>query len=62
MCLMDSQVFGDGHREETTRALLDRLARDDGMELWVAEADGEMVSAGRLRPRTPAPSSSARAW
>jgi hypothetical protein len=43
-------------------ALAVDMARDDGMELWVAEADGEIVSAGRLRPRTPAPSSSARAW
>ncbi len=50
MCLMDSQVFGDGHHEETTRALLDRLARDDGMELWVAEAGGQIITAGRLEP------------
>ncbi|MFL6168830.1 MAG: GNAT family N-acetyltransferase, partial [Ornithinibacter sp.] len=31
-------------------SLLHRLALDDGMELWVAEADGQMVSAGRLEP------------
>jgi len=31
-------------------ALLRRLALDDGMELWVAEADGLVVSAGRLEP------------
>ena len=31
-------------------ALLRRLARDDGMELWVAEAGGQIVSAGRLEP------------
>ncbi len=52
MCLMDSQVFGDGDHEQTARALLDRLARDDGMELWVAEADGEIITAGRLEPVT----------
>jgi hypothetical protein len=31
-------------------ALLHRLSLDDGMELWVAEADGGMVAAGRLEP------------
>lgn len=31
-------------------ALVARLARGDGMELWVAEADGRMVSGGRLEP------------
>jgi len=27
-----------------------RLGLGDGMELWVAEADGEIVGAGRLEP------------
>ncbi|AKU15065.1 GNAT family N-acetyltransferase [Luteipulveratus mongoliensis] len=36
--------------DEMAKALLRRLSLDDGMELWVAEADGEMVSAGRLEP------------
>ncbi len=31
-------------------AVLRRLALDDGMELWVAEAEGRIVSAGRLEP------------
>ena len=31
-------------------ALLRRLSFDDEMELWVAEADGRIVSAGRLEP------------
>ena len=31
-------------------SLLERLARDDGMELWVAETDGRMVAGGRLEP------------
>jgi hypothetical protein len=31
-------------------AILCRLALDDGMELWVAEAEGRIVSAGRLEP------------
>lgn len=50
MCRMESQVFGDGDQEETPRALLDRLDRDDGMELWVAEVDDEIITAGRLEP------------
>jgi DNA-binding transcriptional ArsR family regulator len=33
-------------------ALLRRLSFDDGMELWVAEVDGQIVSAGRLEPVT----------
>jgi len=31
-------------------SLLRRLALDDGMELWVAEAGGRVVCAGRLEP------------
>ena len=50
MCAMTAEVFGDDDAEETANALLSRLARADGMELWVAEADGGMVSAGRLEP------------
>ena len=30
--------------------LLRRLARGDAMELWVAEANGTIVSAGRIEP------------
>lgn len=50
MCVMASSVFGDDRAEEFTDALLRRLALDDGMELWVAEADDRMISAGRLEP------------
>lgn len=50
MCVMDSIAFGDDDSEEMARALLHRLSLDDGMELWVAEADGQMISAGRLEP------------
>jgi len=32
------------------QTLLRRLAHDDGMELWVAEAEGQVVGAGRLEP------------
>ena len=43
-------AFEDDRAEEMTAAHLRRLAKDDGMQLWVAEADGAMVSAGRLEP------------
>lgn len=50
MCVMASCVFGDDLADEFTEALLRRLALADGMQLWVAEADGQMISAGRLEP------------
>jgi hypothetical protein len=50
MCAMQDVAFGSNFREQFTRDLLERLARGDGTELWVAEAGGEMVSAGRLEP------------
>jgi ribosomal protein S18 acetylase RimI-like enzyme len=50
MCVMESIAFGDDDSEEMTQALLRRLGLDDGMELWVAEAGGQMISAGRLEP------------
>ena len=45
-----AQVFGDPAYDEMADALLRRLARPDGMELWVAEAAGHIVGAGRLEP------------
>jgi hypothetical protein len=51
MTAMQSAVFGDSDSGgEMAQALRRRLARGDGMELWVAEAAGEIVSAGRLEP------------
>ena len=50
MCSMQGRVFGGPVSEAGADAVLARLARADGMELWVAEADGEIVSAGRLEP------------
>ena len=50
MCAMQAEVFGDPDAEETANAVLRRLATGDGMQLWVAEADGQIVSAGRLEP------------
>jgi hypothetical protein len=50
MAAMQNEVFGDPVTETTGDDLLRRLATGDGMELWVAEAGGEIVSAGRLEP------------
>jgi hypothetical protein len=52
MTAMSAQAFGDSVAEGAAMAdgLLRRLSLDDDMELWVAEADGHVVSAGRLEP------------
>ena len=50
MSAMQDAVFGDPVSDRMADALLGRLARDDGMELWVAESEGRIVSAGRLEP------------
>jgi hypothetical protein len=50
MCAMQDEVFGAPVSDETANAILRRLGLDDGMELWVAEADGQIVTAGRLEP------------
>jgi predicted N-acetyltransferase YhbS len=50
MSAMADEAFGDPVSDERAEALLRRLDLRDGMELWVAEADGVMVSAGRLEP------------
>lgn len=50
MSAMQDEVFGDPVSDEMAEALLRRLSLDDGMELWVAEAAGEIVTAGRLEP------------
>ncbi len=50
MSALADRVFGDPVSDEMADALLRRLARRDGMELWVAETGGEMVGAGRLEP------------
>lgn len=50
MSAMQDEVFGDPVSDEMADSLLRRLSLDDGMELWIAEADGVVVSAGRLEP------------
>lgn len=49
MVAMQDSVFGHpsaGMADE----LVDRIAAGEDLELWVAESDGEIVSAGRLDP------------
>jgi GNAT superfamily N-acetyltransferase len=50
MSAMQDEIFGGPVSNEMAEALLRRLSFDDGMELWVAEAEGRIVSAGRLEP------------
>lgn len=50
MSAMVDEAFGDDPDSRSSDAILARLARGDGMELWVAEAAGRMVSGGRLEP------------
>jgi len=50
MSAMADAVFGDPVTDRRADDLLDRLARDPDIEIWVAEAEGGIVSAGRLEP------------
>ncbi|HEV7184530.1 MAG TPA: GNAT family N-acetyltransferase [Leifsonia sp.] len=50
MIAVQAEVFGDPVTEDAATALLRRLSVGDGMELWVAEAEGEIVTTGRLEP------------
>ena len=50
MSAMQDEVFGDPVSEDMANAVLRRLSLGDGMELWVGEAGGEIVTAGRLEP------------
>jgi hypothetical protein len=50
MCAMTGAVFEDPSSDEVADALLRRLTVVDGMELWVAESQGQIISAGRLEP------------
>ena len=52
MCALQTEVFGNdpSRNEEHAVQLLHRLHTRDDMELYVAEADGVMVCAGRLEP------------
>jgi ribosomal protein S18 acetylase RimI-like enzyme len=50
MCAMQDEVFGAPPSDRTADAILRRQGVDDSMELWVAEAEGQFVTAGRLEP------------
>jgi predicted GNAT family acetyltransferase len=50
MAEMQDEAFGNDISGRIVEDLLRRLARGDDVELWVAEADGKVVSAGRLEP------------
>jgi len=52
MSAMQDVAFGEAVSNRMAEALLRRLALADGMELWVAEVGGQVVSAGRLEPVT----------
>lgn len=50
MSAMADEAFGETPSREMADALLRRLSLNDGMELWVAETEGRVISAGRLEP------------
>ncbi|MEU6157106.1 GNAT family N-acetyltransferase [Streptomyces sp. NPDC047130] len=50
MCAMQARGFGHGDADRSAAELLRRLAAGEDLELWVAETDGRVVTAGRLEP------------
>ncbi|HZC51607.1 MAG TPA: GNAT family N-acetyltransferase [Mycobacterium sp.] len=50
MVAMQSDVFDDPTPDQTSEAILYRLSLREGMQLWVAESEGRIISAGRLEP------------
>ena len=50
MSAMSDEVFGDPVSADRADSLLQRLADGADTELWVAESNGQMISAGRLEP------------
>lgn len=50
MCRMQGTVFGGPASTRGAEDVLERLASGDEMTLWVVEAAGEIVGAGRLEP------------
>lgn len=50
MTCLQAEVFGELDSRSMAMELIDRLARKDGMELWVAEAGGKIICSGRLEP------------
>lgn len=50
MCAMQDIAFGEEISVRGADAIVNRLAKQDGMECWVGESQGKIVSAGRLEP------------
>ena len=50
MSARQDDVFGSPASDGNAEAVLRRMARGDGMQLWVAEHHWMMVSAGRMEP------------
>lgn len=50
MSAMTDRAVGREVAEDRADALLAALAGEDGAQLWVAEVEGQMISAGRLVP------------
>lgn len=47
---MQAEVFGHGDGEARAAHMIARLAAGDDVVLWIAEAEGRVISAGRLEP------------
>ncbi|MFT2690327.1 GNAT family N-acetyltransferase [Clavibacter zhangzhiyongii] len=50
MSALQDEVFVGAVTPDHADAILRRVATDPAMELWIAEADGLVVAAGRLQP------------
>lgn len=50
MAEMQDEAFGNRAASDMADEVMRRLAKGDDVELWVAEAEGRVVSAGRLEP------------
>ncbi len=50
MAKMQDEAFGNSLATAMVDDLARRIAAEDGVELWVAEVGGRVVSAGRLEP------------
>jgi predicted GNAT family acetyltransferase len=50
MSALQDEVFGGAVTPDHADAILRRVEVDPAMELWIAEAAGVVVSAGRLQP------------
>lgn len=50
MCAMQDRVFGHALAQDRADEFIQSWHSDDGVEYWIALADDEIVSAGRLEP------------